>query len=155
MEFKKDLLKKQRKSIFRIIIGILLFVISIVWITDRIMDNLTIRLFDWSYTGIFALNGIIHTFEGLGFSIASLFGKAYISIDNEQILIKRGIFDKEQKIYWNSIKTIFYKLNKFRIQNIDNTDMTLDLTKFDYELKNEIKEIIENIAKDKRILTDN
>ncbi len=153
MELKKDLLKKEKKSIFRIILGILFFVISILWITDRIIDNLTIRPFDWLYTGIFALNGVVHTIEGFGFSIARLFGKAFIMIDNERISIKRGITEKEQKIYWKSIKTIDYKLNKFRVQNMDNTSMTLDLSKFDYSLKNEIRGIIDCIAKDKNILT--
>jgi hypothetical protein len=153
MELKKDLLKKERKSVFRVILGILFFAISIFWITDRIMDNLIIRPFDWFYTGIFTLNGLVHTIEGFGFSIARLFGKAFVLIDNEQISIKLGIIDKEQNIYWKDIKVIDYKLNKFHIENIDNTSKTLDLSKLDYTLKNKVKEIISGIAKDKNIQT--
>ena len=155
MELKKDLLKKNKKSLFRIILGILFLVISILWITDRIIDNLTIRPFDWLYTAILLLNGFVSTIDGFGVSIESLFGKADIFIDNEQISIKRGITDKEQKIYWKSMKAIDYKLNKFRIQNIDNTSMTLDLSKFEFALKNEIKETIICMAKEKNILTSN
>lgn len=155
MELKKDLLKKNKKSLFRIILGILFLVISILWITDRIIDNLTIRPFDWLYTAILLLNGFVTTIDGFGVSIERLFGKAYIFIDNEQISIKRGITDKEQKIYWKSMKAIDYKLNKFRIQNIDNTSMTLDLSKFEFALKNEIKETIICMAKEKNILTSN
>ena len=155
MELKKDLLKKDGKSTFKIILGILFFVISIVWITERIMDNLIIRPFDWLYTGIFALNGVVHTIEGFGFSIASLFGKAFVLIDNKHISIKPGIINKEQSIYWDSIKSIDYKLNKYHIQNTDSTSMTVDLTKFDYALKNEIKETIYCIAKEKNIQTTN
>ncbi|WP_423130150.1 hypothetical protein [Gaoshiqia sp. Z1-71] len=123
MEFKKDLLKKEEKSTFRIILGILFFVISIVWVADRIMDDLIIRPFDWLYTGVFALNGVVHTLEGFGFSIASLFGKAFVLIDNERISIKPGIRNKEQNIYWNSIKTIDYRLNKYHIKNADSTSV--------------------------------
>ena len=151
MEFKKDLLKKERKSVFRVILGILFFVISIIWIAVRINDNQIIRPFDWLYTGIFALNGIVHTIEGFGFSIASLFGKAFVLIDSERISIKPGIIDKEQNVYWKDVKTIDYKLNKFRFENIDNTNKTLDLSKLDYELKNKIKENIAGIAKDKNV----
>jgi len=154
MELKKDLLKKEKKSVFRIILGILFFVISIFWIADRIMDNLIIQPFDWLYTGIFALNGIVHTIEGFGFSIARLFGKAFVLIDSERISIKLGIIDKEQNVYWKDIKAIDYKLNKFRVENIDNTNKTLDLSKLDYVLKKEIKEIIACIAKDKNIQSD-
>lgn len=155
MELKKDLLKKNKKSLFRIILGILFLVISILWITNRIIDNLTIRPFDWLYTAILVLNGLVYTIDGFGFSIARLLGKAFIFIDNEQISIKRGITDKEQKVYWKSVKAIDYKLNKFRVQNIDNTSMTLDLSKFDFVLKNEIKETIISIAKEKNIQTSN
>ena len=155
MEFKKDLLKKEEKSTFRIILGLLFFVISIVWIADRIMEDLIIRPFDWLYTGIFALNGIVHTLEGFGFSIAGLFGKAFVLIDNEHISIKPGIRNKEQNIYWNSIKTIDYRLNKYHITKTDSNRVTFDLKKFDYALKNDIKEFISRIAKEKDIQTTN
>lgn len=52
--------------------------ISIAWIADRFFNNLAIRPFDWLYTGIFTLNGIVHSIEGFGFSFARLFGKAFV-----------------------------------------------------------------------------
>ncbi len=155
MEFKRDLLKKEKKSIFRIVLGILLLVILGMWIINRILDNQIIRPLDWLFFGIIALNGIVHIIEGSGFSIAKLFGNAFVSIDDKLISIKLGIIDKEQNIYWNSIKKIDYNLNKFKIQNIDDVIITLDLSKFDYALKNEIKESIISIAKNKNIQTDN
>ncbi len=151
MELKRDLLKKEKKSIFRIVLGVLFFVVSGVWIADKILDNQIIRPFDWCYSGIFALNGIVYSIAGLGFSIAKLFGKAFILIDNDRISIKPRIIDKEQNIYWKDIKAIDYKHNIFRVRNVDNTSMTLDLSKFDYSLKNEIKEIIDCLAKDKNL----
>lgn len=155
MELKKDLLKKDKKSVFRIILGILFVAISIIWIADKITSDSIIRPFDWLYSGIFMLGGVIHTFEGFGFSLAKLFGKAFVLIDSNQISIKLGLSDKEQKIYWKDIKAIGYKFNKFQIQKHDNTNINLNLSKVDYALKNEIKEVIETIAKNKNILLNN
>lgn len=151
MELKKDLLKKDKKSVFRIILGILFVAISIIWIADKITSDSIIRPFDWLYSGIFMLGGVIHTFEGL----AKLFGKAFVLIDSNQISIKLGLSDKEQQIYWKDIKAIGYKFNKFQIQKHDNTNINLNLSKVDYALKNEIKEVVDTIAKNKNILLKN
>ena len=110
-----------------------------------------IRPFDWLYSGLFALNGIVHVAEGLGFSIDSLFGKAYILINPECINLKAGVFDKEQFAYWDNIKSIDYKFNKFKIVKTDNTNMIINLSKFSYFLNNEIKEVVSCIAKEKNI----
>lgn len=151
MELKKDLLKKDKKSVFRIILGILFVAISIIWIADKITSDSIIRSFDWLYSGIFMLGGVIHTFEGFGFSLAKLFGKAFVLIDSNQISIKLGLSDKEQQIYWKDIKAIGYKFNKFQIRKHDNTNINLNLSKVDYALKNEIKEVVYTIAKNKNI----
>ena len=151
MELKKDLLKKDKKSVFRIILGILFFVISIVYITDRIMNNQIIRLFDWFYFGIFALNGILHTFEGFGFSIAKIFGKAFILIDKERISIKTGVFAKEQNVSWIDVKTIVYKFNRFQVIKSNDSSVTFDLSKLDYLLLKNIKEVFGSIANENGI----
>ena len=61
--------KKESKSVPRIILGIIFLVLAIGWLTNKVIDNQSISLFDWGYSGIFALNGLIHVIEGLGFSI--------------------------------------------------------------------------------------
>ncbi|MFO8021061.1 MAG: hypothetical protein R6U65_01240 [Perlabentimonas sp.] len=149
MELKKDLLEKEKRSIYKIFVGLLFMVFPTIWITDRITDNLTIRPFDWLYAGIFALNGVFHITSGFGISIISLFGKAFIIINNNQISIKPDIFSKEQIINWVDIKTIEYKLNKYIIQRTDNTSFILDLSKLNYALKSDVKNIINTIAMEK------
>ena len=91
MELKIDLLENPKKSFFRIVLGVLFIVLSCVWIMIRITHKEVISLFDWFYFGIFAINGIFHTAEGLGF----FFGKAYILINPELISLKAGVFDKK------------------------------------------------------------
>jgi hypothetical protein len=76
-------------------------------------------------------------------------GKPLYLINNDLISIKTGIFDREKKVSWKDIIAIDYKLNKIQIIKMDDTYLTLDLSKLDYSLKNDIKVTIESIAKEK------
>jgi CheY-like chemotaxis protein len=78
------------------VFGLTFLIIAFFWIFTRINNNETINLFDWFYTAIFGLNGLVHIIAGLGYSIESIFGKAFIKIDNDNINIKLGIFEKEK-----------------------------------------------------------
>ncbi len=151
MEINRDLLRKEKKSVFRIIIGILFLVISVFWIIDRKINSQIIRPFDWFYTGIFVLNGIVHSIEGFGFSLAKLFGKAFVIIDKDRIAIKTSVLDKEQKVFWIDIKSIESKLNKYQVLKTNDTNLTIDFSKFDYALAKNIKETIRGIANEKGI----
>ena len=153
MELKIDLLKKDEKSYFRIAFGVFFIVVSCVCIVRMIHDEV-LRPFDWLYfyLGIFALGGIIHVVEGLGlFSLRRLFGKAYILINPKLISLKPDVLGKEQSASWDSIKSIDYKLNKLVIEKTDNTNVVISLSKFSFILKNEIKETISYIAREKSI----
>ena len=151
MELEIDLLEKGKKSIFRIVIGILLLAISGERILDRVICEEAVGLFDWIYVGLFALAGTLHIIGGLGPNFERYFGKAYVLINSEVISLKADVFGKEQSIYWNDIKSIEYKSNKFRIEKTDNTNAVMSLSKFSYSLKNEIKRVVDCIAKEKNI----
>jgi hypothetical protein len=149
MELKRDLLVVQKKSVFRIIMGILFFVISIVWVIDLVINSKTSRPFDWLFFGVFVMNGLIHSIEGFGFSLARLFGKAFILIDTDRIAIKTGVLAKEQSVYWKDIKSLSYKPIRFKIVRNDNTSMTFNLSKLDYLLIKDMKISINEIANEK------
>ena len=151
MELEIDLLEKGKKSIFRVGIGILFLVISSGRILERVVCEEVISSFDWIYSGLFALLGILHIIGGLGFHFEKYLGESYIRINSEVISLKADIFGKEQSIYWNDIKSIEYKSNKFRIEKTDNTNAVMSLSKFSYSLKNEIKKAVDCIAKEKNI----
>lgn len=152
MELKKNLLRKEEKSYFRFVLSIIFFVISVSWILLRIRDGQKITLFDWFCSGLFFLNGTIHSIGGFGFQPEALIGKAFILINNETISIKTGVFDKEQNILWTEIKKIEYNLSKFHILRMDGSTLSLDLSKIDYALKNEIRKTVESIAKEKQTI---
>jgi len=148
MELKIDLLEtKSKKSIFRVVFGILMFLSAISWFIFRIVEDRSITPFDWVFFGVLSFNGIFHFTEGLGY----LLGKAYILINLEWISLKASVFDKKQYVNWDEIKSIDYKFNKFEIEKTDNTNMILDLSKFDYRSINEIKKAINDITKEKNI----
>ena len=152
MELKRDLLVIQQKSVFRISMGILFFIISIAWIVDLAISGNSKSPFDWFFFVIFVLNGLVHSIEGFGFSLARLFGKAFILIDNERIAIKTGVLAREQSISWVDIKSISYKPIRFKVARKDDTSMTFNLSKLDYSLVKDIKNTINVIADEKGLL---
>lgn len=152
MEIKKNLLRNEKKSYYRFALGIIFFIISILWIIVKIKNKQEITLFDWLYFGIFTLNGISHSIAGFGFRIEELFGKAFIQINEEKISLKTKVLGKEQSVLWTEIQKINYNLNKLYIHKTDNTTLTFNLSEIDYAFKNEIKEFIKSIATEKQII---
>ena len=151
MVFRRNLFRKGKKSVFRIILGLLFLIISFAWIEVRIIEHHGITPFDWIYTVFMTINGIVHTVEGLGFSFASLTGLAFIEIDEDRILIKKSAFSKDQVIFWDDIKTIDYKLIRFRIVLKNEESLILDFSKLEYSLVKDIKEAININANEKGI----
>ena len=153
MELKIDLLKRDSKSFFRIAFGVIMFLLACAWIANRVIHKELIRSFDWIYFGFFSLSGVFHFIEGLGYSAERLFGKAYILINTEFILVKTGIFTKEQTIYWDNIKSINYNRisENLKIEKTDNANVIIDFYKFGQYFNGEIKEAIGCIAKERNI----
>ncbi|MFO7657936.1 MAG: hypothetical protein R6W78_12800 [Bacteroidales bacterium] len=151
MDYAKDLLKARKKSKFAIVIGILLLLIAISWIPTRLIEKESISGFDWLYTFIFLLNGLSQTITGLGYSIDRLIGRAFIKIDNQVIKIKTGAFDREQSINWDQIDSINYKSGNFLITENDTSSYKLTITKLEYSIIQEIKNVINEISKAKKI----
>lgn len=151
MELKKDLLAKQKRTTFRIVIGILLIVFAGVWLFARIAEDEKIRVFDWGYSIVFMLNGIVHIYSGYGYNINALFGKAFILINNELISIKTKFNKREETVYWNDIKFIDFKYLQLTIKKTDDTNLKIDLTDLAYETKRDIKTILSKLSDDKNI----
>jgi len=151
MNYSKNLLKGRKKSTFAIVVGILFFIVAISWIPVRLTENGSVSGFDWFYMIIFLLNGLSQTMAGLGYSIDSLVGKAFIEIDNQIIRLKTGPFDKEQSITWDEIHSIDYKLNKLMITKNNRTKLNLTMSKLEYSVIQEIKNVISEIANKKEI----
>ena len=154
MELKIDLLKIEKKSVFRIVLGIVFLVLFILWIIEKSKGHyLHIGFLDWVVVATMLLNGIIHTLGGFGFSISRFFGRSFIDINEQSITIKLRIFEKEQHLEWPDIKAMEYMANKYRVTKNDGTYGILDLSKMEYLLKQEAKTVIAEIAAGKEIPT--
>ena len=151
MEIRKNLLRNEKKSYVSFALGVVFFIISIIWIVLKMRDGQKISLFDWFYVGIFALNGISYSMAGFGFRLEELFGKAFILINKEKISMKAKALEKEQTVLWSEIEKINYNFNKLYVHKTDNTTLTFNLSEIDFAFKNEIKEFIKSIANEKQI----
>ncbi len=146
MVIKRDLLKKENKSFFKIIIGILFFASTIAYGFGKYMLSHTIVTYDWFLIVFMVLIGVIFTIEGAGFSLSKLLGKAFINIDEYTIEIKTDIFAKKQKVCWHEIESVEYKAKEINIMKTDGSSLVLDLSQFDPSLIKEAKKSIKSIA---------
>jgi len=151
MELKIDLLRTEKKSALRVAGGVLFILLSVAWVISRQMKNQYIDVLDWIYCGILSLNGVVHIMGGFGLPLIRLFGESYLWIDDTKIAIKKSVLGKEQSISWADIKLINYKLNRFTVIRTNDTKFTLDLSKLDYAILKDAKEIIGSIANEKGI----
>ena len=108
MEFKRDLLKRDRKQKFQIFFGIFALLFAFFIIVYSFFDQQSFTVFGCIQITMYFILGINASMEGIGISPARLFGKAYVDIDEEHIAIKHTIFAKEQQVAWNDIKSIDY-----------------------------------------------
>jgi len=151
MEFKIDLLDIEKKSTFRVILGIGFLVLSATWIIVKIQQHQATGFIDWIFISVMIFNGGSHTIAGRGYSINKLFGQAFIDIDEQQIAIKTGVWDQEQRVAWKNIKSMEYLANQYRVRLNDGKLVIIQFSKLDYLLKMNIKDVIITLAAEKGI----
>ncbi len=147
MKFEKDLLVQ--KSTAKTIIGILDIVLIALWISTKIYIEEGFDAFDMVYLIVLFPLGILFIIEGRGIPLARIFGKAFILIDEEQISIKKGVFSKEQTIFWDEIKSIEYKQNFFLFTKHDDSLFPFKLRQLAFRFNREILDFIKVIGKHK------
>jgi hypothetical protein len=147
MELQIDLLQKSKKHWFSIIWGIAVFLVTVAWFADRIIENLTISAFDLAYQLFTVLFGAWLLFTGLGYHVRKFFGSAYIRIDDNRIAFKNGIRAKEESVSWKEIKSIQFKHKQFRINLKDGS---VSLLKLPYTNGNASNEAIHAIVQSAR-----
>lgn len=146
MEYKRDLLQGNKRSNFRWIFGIAMVGMSIFWIISKGLGKDILGPFDWLYSALFGLSGIVHIMAGFGHPVERFFGKAFVHIDYQVISIKSGVFSKEQKADWPEIVSIEFKPNQFMIHKQDTSTQIISLSKLDFACISDIKAIVLTIA---------
>ena len=153
MEYYKNLLIDRKKSKYQIFFGIIFILISLLWIADRILEHNPIRIFDWMYGIIFFLNGIVHIIEGTGTSVNNFFGKAFIKINDNEIIFKPKIVKEKIHIYWEDVEKIAFGISRIKIINKDNI-LNLNYSSLDFKNIQTIKNYLTEISKSKNILIE-
>lgn len=145
MELNINLLSKNQ-SLFKIILGIIFVVFAILQIVTKDKSFL-----NWFTFLFFILYGMVKILEGFSFFGGNSFGKAFVLINENIISFKISIFKKEQKISWNKITSIDYdKVERLYIIS-KNQNKLINLSQVSYEAKQEIKNTLNYIAKQKNI----
>jgi hypothetical protein len=151
MNYKKDLLKI-KKSKFRTIVGLLFLAYTIYYFIDKFVGNSGIRLIDLLNILVFALNGIIHTMEGFGISFPGLFGKAFIAIDKEVIIIKERVIHAERKILWEDVISVSSNYKIIQFSTLQGLTIVLKYSKYGYAESQLIKDAVYQIATERGII---
>ncbi len=100
----------------------------------------------WSIYGIL---GLYQVFTGKSF--ISIFGKAYIKINRQEIIYKPNLFKKKKIIDWQDIVSLKQKAGYLLFENRNAEELKLPYSNMEYAKVQEVKSKIEEIAKEKGI----
>lgn len=147
MQFYKNFLKKNKTSKAQVLFGILYILIAFAWIYMRIYDEKKpIFIFDWIYSFLFILGGLVQILEGMGFAILGLFGKAFILVNNNGIKYKTHIGSKAQDASWEEIDKVNFNPTHIEVVCKNKPNFLIKYSKFEYTevqtLKNTISEFL-------------
>lgn len=153
MKYHRNLLAPPQKSTVQTLLGIFLLIFAVAWLVFRILDGEpSIRLSDWVYAAFFFISGIVYTLSGLGKSVETFFGEAFILLDADCIHLKLGVLKKETKISWEDIESITYEPTLFRIHTHDNATHVFDVSELDFSCLQELKKVMAEMAAEKQVM---
>lgn len=152
MKYHRNLLVPPQKSTAQILLGIFSLIFAVAWLVFRILDGEQIRPSDWVYDAFFFVSGIVYTLLGLGKSIETFFGEAFILLDADCIHLKLGVLKKETKISWEDIESITYEPTLFRIHTHDNATHVFDVSELDFSCLQELKKVMAEMAAEKQVM---
>lgn len=143
MDYFINLLRPNKRSKFRIISGIVLLVLGLIFGYGGIIGEYTI--YQWVLFGLYMFAGIFYLLNGLGVGLKTY---AYIWITDDAVYSRLGKRELEEKANWDEIKSISFKLNKFIIERKDDTyfEMYSPMGNLSFEKIQEIKTIFEEMA---------
>ena len=149
MVFYKNLYPYRESKKIQLVFGFIFIILSILWILQKKHFNSQIFAFDWLYSGVFLMNGVIITLQYYGIHIEEIFGKRYIKITPEEIDYKPKTFKRATKTKWVELKTINFKVNSIELQSINGKNLRINYTNLEYASVQELKETIVQIAQNK------
>jgi len=142
MDFYKNLYPYRESKKIQLVFGFIFIILSILWILQKKHFNSQIFAFDWLYSGIFLMNGVIILRYNIGIHIEEIFGKRYIKITPEEIDYKPKTFKRATKTKWVELKTINFKVNSIELESINSKNLRIKYTNLEYASVQQLKETI-------------
>jgi hypothetical protein len=142
--------QEKPKSKPRIVIGLLMLILSIVYLI--VSDHPEgMQWFVIGYGFTFFLLGLSHMAEGSGYSISKFIGEAYLLIDEEQCKYKPYMSKSAQVTNWEDIDSIKFAINHADLIKDDSVIAQLEYSRFTYQQVLDIKSLLNSIAENKGI----
>lgn len=129
------------KKIFRIVIGISYLLVAVLKLTGEWGEFTT---FDYVYMFSFLVVGLIYFFSGMGIRSINLIN-SYLLIDEEKVIFKKDLFDKEV-FYFKNIEQV--KINYLSADFVykDATYKKLELGMLNTENLSLVKQRLEKLS---------
>ena len=143
MEFYQNLIPIKRIKNKLGLYMLLLFYVLLV--TAQIYFNIRTEMEALNYINIvvWTLMGIIGGVQVItGKSIHNLFGKAYITINEQFIAVKSTVFKKQQIISWKELRKLQLKPTFIKVTAKTGTIITIDFKNLEYQRVQALKDVI-------------
>ena len=140
-----DLIRRYPRNIFRITMGILLLAAVGYFLIKQ--D----QFFSTTHLVIFTFGGLYYLLMGLGINPITVWGKAFIKVNQSVIEIKPSMFAKAITYSWSNIKEVQIKVTGIRLLLDAGDAHEMEYQKMDEESIKELKQTIVAISKEKGI----
>ena len=154
MEFYKNLIPpfKKPKSKLALILLIILFVVLIV---AQLYVNIkagmgAINYFNIVFWFLWLVLFVVQSFTGK--RIESLFGKAYIHINDEFIKLKTSVLKKEQTIFWKNLRRLSMKPSYIKVIGQEGNQISIDFKNLEYQAVQELKKTVKTLIDEQKIV---
>ncbi|MCF6240010.1 MAG: hypothetical protein L3J74_01545 [Bacteroidales bacterium] len=136
-------LNKKSKIIMSAVIALMLVIYIYLYIIGK-SQGLFVGF--WSVYGII---GLYQIYTGKNF--LTLFGDAYLKLNQEYIKYKKGILKKEQVFLWKDIKKVSLKAGYFLQETYKKEQIKISFNNMEYAKVQKVKSALEKILKEKNI----
>ncbi len=145
MAYRKDLhlIPKSRLStiagVFSIVFGILVWVFhdySVFWIPNSLF---------------LIIMGVLAFANGRGYNPERLIGKCFIEINEIGFSFKPTAYKKIQNVKWSEVVSVHYVAATYIFECKDGSRYKIDLKTLEFELIQEIKEVVSSMLKSQDI----
>ena len=146
MEYFKNLHLYSSRSNFKLIFGIIFLIVSVAWLLEKYVQGENPNWFDFVLAAIMFLNGVLHLSFGVGYSLEGIFGKAFIRINDQEIVVKPSAFENRQQMDWREVHCVNFDYSQIVVDGINKNHISIFTSDLDSASEKELKALMQDIA---------